>query len=509
MPDVDGVTATRLLREADAATPVLVLTTFEDEEILAGALRAGAAGFLLKGVPAEDLQRAVRGVAGGESWLDPAVTGRVLSAYREGPTPMLPGPEADLLTPREREVLALIGAGAQQHRDRDEARPSARGPSRPTSGTSSQSSTCATAPRPWCSRSTTASSSPDEAASSRIREDPNRNRRSRRGPGRIRGQRSKSEPEPEMSTSVFGSFFLPEDAAGAGFGFSSSTSGSSSGSSSGSDSASASASGSAAGSASPRQQVPTRRSRRASRSGRPGPVRSSGSSSAGSAFSSTERASPPSALRRTDSTTSKSEPLRSACAGASALPRARASAFASVFVSALVSAGAESVASKSDHPGRRAIHPRPAWQACASLRLLGLLRLGRRVVEQRAVGRLLRLGRLLRRLRLASRHCRRRARTARRRLRGRAHLLRLDQLLLGFLLRLGRGGLRALTGLELRATSPLTDASSIWATSRTSTSARAEPLSWASVSPSASITGRTGSRPRSGRHRWRPPRSCG
>jgi len=111
MPGVDGVTATRLLREADAATPVLVLTTFEDEEILAGALRAGAAGFLLKGVPAEDLQRAVRGVAGGESWLDPAVTGRVLSAYREGPTPMLPGPEADLLTPREREVLALIGQG--------------------------------------------------------------------------------------------------------------------------------------------------------------------------------------------------------------------------------------------------------------------------------------------------------------------------------------------------------------------------------------------------------------
>lgn len=111
MPGVDGVSATRLLREVDGAPPVLVLTTFEDEEILAGALRAGAAGFLLKGVPAEDLQRAVRGVAGGESWLDPAVTGRVLSAYRDGPTPVLPGPEAELLTPREREVLALIGQG--------------------------------------------------------------------------------------------------------------------------------------------------------------------------------------------------------------------------------------------------------------------------------------------------------------------------------------------------------------------------------------------------------------
>ena len=111
MPGVDGVTATRLLRETDGAPPVLVLTTFEDEEILAGALRAGAAGFLLKGVPAEDLQRAVRSVAAGGSWLDPAVTGRVLSTYREGPAPVLPGPEADLLTPREREVLSLVGQG--------------------------------------------------------------------------------------------------------------------------------------------------------------------------------------------------------------------------------------------------------------------------------------------------------------------------------------------------------------------------------------------------------------
>ncbi len=111
MPRVDGVTATRQLRAMADAPPVLVLTTFEDEEILAGALRAGAAGFLLKGVPAEDLQRAVRTVAAGESWLDPAVTGRVLSAYRDGAAPALPGSEVDVLTPREREVLALIGAG--------------------------------------------------------------------------------------------------------------------------------------------------------------------------------------------------------------------------------------------------------------------------------------------------------------------------------------------------------------------------------------------------------------
>jgi DNA-binding NarL/FixJ family response regulator len=111
MPGVDGVTATRALAAVPDAPPVLVLTTFEDEEVLAGALRAGAAGFLLKGVPAEDLQRAVRTVAGGDSWLDPAVTGRVLSSYREGTPPALPGPAVEVLTPREREVLALIGTG--------------------------------------------------------------------------------------------------------------------------------------------------------------------------------------------------------------------------------------------------------------------------------------------------------------------------------------------------------------------------------------------------------------
>lgn len=111
MPGVDGVTATSRLRDLPHAPPVLVLTTFEDEEVLAAALRAGAAGFLLKGVPAEDLQRAVRAVAHGASWLDPAVTGRVLAAYRSGPTVALPTAALDVLTAREREVLALIAQG--------------------------------------------------------------------------------------------------------------------------------------------------------------------------------------------------------------------------------------------------------------------------------------------------------------------------------------------------------------------------------------------------------------
>jgi DNA-binding NarL/FixJ family response regulator len=112
MPLVDGVQATRELRGHDGSPPVLALTTFDDDEALAGMLRAGAAGFVLKGVPAEDLHRAVRVVAGGGAWLDPAVTGRVLATYRSAPPPRTGRDAAlDALTSREREVLALIGQG--------------------------------------------------------------------------------------------------------------------------------------------------------------------------------------------------------------------------------------------------------------------------------------------------------------------------------------------------------------------------------------------------------------
>ena len=112
MPLVDGVQATRELRRREGSPPVLALTTFDDDEVLAGVLRAGAAGFVLKGVPAEDLHRAVRMVAGGGAWLDPAVTGRVLAIYRSAPPPRAGrDPALDALTSREREVLALIGQG--------------------------------------------------------------------------------------------------------------------------------------------------------------------------------------------------------------------------------------------------------------------------------------------------------------------------------------------------------------------------------------------------------------
>jgi DNA-binding NarL/FixJ family response regulator len=113
MREVDGITATRRLLEAGDGPPVLVLTTFDDDEMLSGALRAGAAGFLLKDSSADDLIRAVRTVAAGESWLDPAVTGRVLSSYRSS-TPV-PVPASDdsheALTAREHEVLLAMAGG--------------------------------------------------------------------------------------------------------------------------------------------------------------------------------------------------------------------------------------------------------------------------------------------------------------------------------------------------------------------------------------------------------------
>jgi DNA-binding NarL/FixJ family response regulator len=113
MPFTDGVQATLRLRQRPGSPPVLALTTFDDDQALAGMLRAGASGFVLKGVPAEDLQRAVPAVAGGGARLDPAVTARVLAIYRSAPAAAAGGQDPDLgaLTARELEVLALIGRG--------------------------------------------------------------------------------------------------------------------------------------------------------------------------------------------------------------------------------------------------------------------------------------------------------------------------------------------------------------------------------------------------------------
>jgi DNA-binding NarL/FixJ family response regulator len=113
MRRMDGATATRLLLERPEAPPVLVLTTFDDDETVALALNAGAAGFILKDAPGEDLIRATRIVASGGAWLDPQVAGRVLETFRRA-SPR--GAHADQrmasLTERERDVLREVASGA-------------------------------------------------------------------------------------------------------------------------------------------------------------------------------------------------------------------------------------------------------------------------------------------------------------------------------------------------------------------------------------------------------------
>lgn len=113
MRHVDGVAATRLLREVSPQPPVLVLTTFDDDDVLWGALDAGAAGFVLKDASAEDLISATRAVAGGAAWLDPRVTPRVLGAFRDNVRPHLArAARVDQLTEREHDVLRHMARGA-------------------------------------------------------------------------------------------------------------------------------------------------------------------------------------------------------------------------------------------------------------------------------------------------------------------------------------------------------------------------------------------------------------
>ncbi|MGH9126812.1 MAG: response regulator [Acidimicrobiales bacterium] len=113
MPRLDGIAATRRIcgEPSLRATHVLMLTTFELDDYVFEALRAGASGFLLKDVEPEDLRRAVRVVASGESLLSPRVTGRLIAEFvSRSPRPATAA-NLDVLTEREREVMALVGAG--------------------------------------------------------------------------------------------------------------------------------------------------------------------------------------------------------------------------------------------------------------------------------------------------------------------------------------------------------------------------------------------------------------
>jgi DNA-binding NarL/FixJ family response regulator len=112
MPDLDGITATRELTRVASRARVLILTTFEQDDYVFGALRAGASGFLLKRARPEELIAGVHTIAAGDSLLSPSVARRVIDRMAQQPTPELADQaKLDELTPREREVLGLIARG--------------------------------------------------------------------------------------------------------------------------------------------------------------------------------------------------------------------------------------------------------------------------------------------------------------------------------------------------------------------------------------------------------------
>jgi DNA-binding NarL/FixJ family response regulator len=111
MPGMDGIEATRRILEVDDGIAVLMLTTFDLDEYVYDALRAGASGFLLKDVPAEELIEAVRIVAAGDALIAPAITKRLLARFARSAPPRVPDAGLAQLTPREREVLGLVARG--------------------------------------------------------------------------------------------------------------------------------------------------------------------------------------------------------------------------------------------------------------------------------------------------------------------------------------------------------------------------------------------------------------
>jgi DNA-binding NarL/FixJ family response regulator len=112
MPGMDGLEAARRIIAAELPTKVVVLTTFDEDEYVAAALRAGVSGFLLKVAPPEDLVVAVRTVAAGQGLLDPAVTRGVIESFAAAPSPdsVRAGALAQL-TERETGVLTLVATG--------------------------------------------------------------------------------------------------------------------------------------------------------------------------------------------------------------------------------------------------------------------------------------------------------------------------------------------------------------------------------------------------------------
>jgi DNA-binding NarL/FixJ family response regulator len=111
MPGTDGIEATRAITAGAGTASVLILTTFDDDEYVYAALRAGASGFLVKYMALEDILAAIRVVAAGDALIAPSVTRRLIQEFAGRPEPAPQRPTVNQITEREREVLGLIGRG--------------------------------------------------------------------------------------------------------------------------------------------------------------------------------------------------------------------------------------------------------------------------------------------------------------------------------------------------------------------------------------------------------------
>ncbi|MGS2619159.1 response regulator [Micromonospora sp. LZ34] len=111
MPGTDGIQATRTITAHGGPTRVLVLTTFDDDEHVHAALRAGASGFLVKDMAVDDILTAIRVVAAGDALIAPAVTRRLIAEFARRPEPVTRRRDLAGVTDREREVLTLVGRG--------------------------------------------------------------------------------------------------------------------------------------------------------------------------------------------------------------------------------------------------------------------------------------------------------------------------------------------------------------------------------------------------------------